>query len=57
MDFGFLGLGAVMEVTGRNLTASPLFASGVLGASAVLLGGNHIVEPPAGCKWQNPDGI
>ena len=40
LDFGFLGLGAVIEETGRTLTASPLVASAVTGASAVLLGGN-----------------
>ena len=40
LDFGFLGLGVVLEESGRTLTASPLFASGVVGASAVLLGGN-----------------
>ena len=41
LDFGFLGLGAVIEETGRTLTASPLVASAVTGASAVLLGGNE----------------
>ncbi len=40
LEFGYLGLGAVLEETGRNLTASPLLASAVLGASAVLLGGD-----------------
>jgi alkylation response protein AidB-like acyl-CoA dehydrogenase len=40
LDFGFLGLGAVMEECGRTLAASPLFASAVVGASALLLGGN-----------------
>lgn len=39
LEFGFLGLGVVLEETGRTLTASPLFASGVVGASAILLGG------------------
>jgi acyl-CoA dehydrogenase len=39
LDFGFMGLGAVLEETGRTLTASPLFASAVLGASAILLAG------------------
>lgn len=39
LDFGFAGLGVVMEEAGRTLTASPLFASAVVGASAVLLGG------------------
>ena len=40
LDFGFTGLGVVMEETGRTLTASPLLASAVIGASAILLGGN-----------------
>jgi len=40
LDFGFLGLGVVAEETGRTLTASPLFASAVVGASAILLGGS-----------------
>ena len=40
LDFGFTGLGVIMEETGRTLTASPLLASAVIGASALLLGGN-----------------
>ena len=40
LEFGFTGLGVVMEETGRTLTASPLFASAVVGASALLLGGS-----------------
>ncbi len=40
LDFGFLGMGVVMEECGRTLAASPLFASAVVGASAVLLGGS-----------------
>ena len=40
LDFGFLGLGVVLEETGRTLTASPLLASAVVGASALLLGGS-----------------
>lgn len=40
LEFGFLGLGVVMEETGRTLTASPLFCSAVVGASAILLGGS-----------------
>ncbi len=40
LDFGFMGLGVVMEETGRTLTASPLFASAVVGASTVLLAGS-----------------
>ncbi len=41
LDFGFLGLGVVLEECGRTLTASPLFATAVVGASALLLGGNE----------------
>ncbi len=40
LAFGFTGLGVVMEETGRTLAASPLFASAVVGASALLLGGS-----------------
>ncbi len=39
LDFGFLGLGVVFEETGRTLTASPLLASSVLGASLINAGG------------------
>lgn len=39
-DLGFLTFGVVLEELGRQLTASPLFASALVGASAVLLGGN-----------------
>ena len=41
LEFGFLGLGVVLEESGRTLTASPLFASAVVGASAVLLAGSE----------------
>ena len=41
LGFGFAGLGAVLEETGRTLSASPLFATCVLGASAVLLAGSE----------------
>ncbi len=37
MDFRTFGV--VLEETGRGLTASPLLASGLVGASAILLGG------------------
>jgi alkylation response protein AidB-like acyl-CoA dehydrogenase len=40
LDFGFTGMGVVLEETGRTLTASPLFASAVVGASTLLLGGS-----------------
>jgi len=41
LEFGFVGLGVVLEESGRTLTASPLFASAVVGASALLLGGSE----------------
>ncbi|MEM9621088.1 MAG: acyl-CoA dehydrogenase family protein [Pseudomonadota bacterium] len=40
-NLGFLTFGVVLEELGRQLTASPLFASALVGASAVLLGGNR----------------
>ena len=40
LEFGFTGLGVVLEECGRTLVASPLFASAVVGASAILLGGS-----------------
>ena len=42
LEFGFLGLGTVLEETGRTLAATPLLSSAVIGASAVLLGGNDL---------------
>ena len=39
-EFGHVGMGQVMEEGGRTLAASPLFASGVLGACALMLAGN-----------------
>lgn len=38
---GHLTAGIVLEELGRQLTASPLFASGIVGASAVELAGNE----------------
>jgi alkylation response protein AidB-like acyl-CoA dehydrogenase len=38
-EFGFQGLGVVLEETGRTLVPSPLMSTVVLGASALLLGG------------------
>jgi len=40
LDFGFLGLGVVLEETGRTLTASPLVSSILVGATAITLGGS-----------------
>jgi alkylation response protein AidB-like acyl-CoA dehydrogenase len=39
-DLGYLTFGVVLEELGRQLTASPLVASALVGASAILLGGN-----------------
>ena len=38
--FGYLGLGLVLEETGRTLTASPLLSTALIGASALELGGS-----------------
>ena len=38
---GFLTFGVVLEEIGRQLTASPLFASALVGASAILIGGSE----------------
>jgi alkylation response protein AidB-like acyl-CoA dehydrogenase len=38
-NFGYLSLGLVLEELGRTLTASPLIASGLGAASALVLGG------------------
>jgi alkylation response protein AidB-like acyl-CoA dehydrogenase len=37
---GFVGLGAVLEETGRTLASSPLHSSALVGASALLLAGS-----------------
>ena len=38
--FGYLGLGLILEETGRTLTASPLLSTAMIGASALKLGGS-----------------
>ncbi|MFT5578618.1 MAG: alkylation response protein AidB-like acyl-CoA dehydrogenase [Paraglaciecola psychrophila] len=40
-DLGYLTFGIILEELGRQLTASPLFASALVGASAVLLAGTE----------------
>jgi alkylation response protein AidB-like acyl-CoA dehydrogenase len=40
-DFGYRGLGFILEEAGRTLAASPLEATVLIGASAILLGGNE----------------
>jgi len=40
VGFGHVGMGQIMEESGRNLTASPLFATSVLGVSALLVAGS-----------------
>jgi len=39
-NLGYLTFGVVLEELGRQLVASPLFASALVGASSVLLGGS-----------------
>ena len=41
-DFGMVGMGSIFEEMGRNLTPSPLFSTGVLGASLITLGGSDV---------------
>jgi alkylation response protein AidB-like acyl-CoA dehydrogenase len=40
-EFGYLGLGLILEETGRTLTASPLLSSALAAASAIILGGSE----------------
>jgi len=39
-NFGYLSMGLILEELGRTLTASPLLASGLAAASALVLGGS-----------------
>ena len=39
-DFGMMGLGGILEETGRNLVPSPLYSTALLGVSLIHLGGN-----------------
>ncbi len=38
-NFGYLSLGLILEETGKTLTASPILASALAAASAIVLGG------------------
>ena len=40
-NFGYLGLGLILEETGRTLTASPLLSTALVGASALVLAGSE----------------
>jgi alkylation response protein AidB-like acyl-CoA dehydrogenase len=40
-EFGYLGMGLILEETGRTLTASPLLSSALAAASAIILGGSE----------------
>jgi alkylation response protein AidB-like acyl-CoA dehydrogenase len=40
-DFGYQGMGVLLEETGRSLVASPLVSTVLLGGSLVLLAGNE----------------
>lgn len=46
-ELGYLTFGLILEEIGKQLVASPLFASGLVGASAILLGGNDTQKQ----KW------
>jgi alkylation response protein AidB-like acyl-CoA dehydrogenase len=41
LDFGHVGMGQISEEAGRTLTASPLFATAVIGVSALVLAGSE----------------
>ena len=41
LDFGHVGMGQIVEQSGRTLTASPLFATAVLGVTAIKLAGSE----------------
>ncbi len=40
-EFGYLGMGMILEETGRTLTASPILATALAAASAIVLGGDE----------------
>lgn len=42
LDFGYQGLGLLLEASGRTLASSPLFSSCALGASALVIAGNEM---------------
>ena len=41
LDYGYTGLGLVLEESGRTLTPSPLLSTALLGTSALILSGNE----------------
>jgi len=41
LDYGYTGLGLVLEESGRTLTPSPLISTALLGASTLVLSGNQ----------------
>lgn len=41
LDFGFKGLGVILEQGGRTLAATPLFATCAVGSSAIMIAGNE----------------
>lgn len=44
LGFGYTGLGQILEESGRTLTASPLFATVVLGTGAILHSHNKAIK-------------
>ena len=47
LDFGYIGLGQILEETGKTLTKSPLISSILLSASAIRLSDNETLKS----KW------
>ena len=44
LDFGFVGLGQILEEIGKNLSKSPLISSILLGASSLRLSDNEAIK-------------
>lgn len=42
LDFGYVGLGQILEESGKTLTASPLVSTVLLGTTTVLLAGDEV---------------
>ena len=40
LEYGFVGLGIVLEESGRTLTPSPLLATALTGVAAITMGGS-----------------
>ena len=53
LDFGYTGLGQILEETGKTLTKSPLISSSLLSATAIRLSDNEMLEMVENAKMKN----